>query len=296
MRRLAIGLFLWNMAAFSALAQSEVERAVLQRVRQMMEESGGRVSFSELHNDPRFDPAQRAFLSRLYEVFFQIPSHLEAEFESQGRVPSRAEIGAAFGISPASVELLLKVMESDQRVPSLFERDPSSREIVRLNLENIDGFIRSRGDQVRMTHWEDQQIPEFQLETFSGERYGSADLQGHSSLLYFWFTGCPPCVRIAPILAELDKEYRDRGFLTVGLNADQILEIETSPAQTLAYLEKNGTEYPNLRLDEATRKAFGSINVYPTLFFVRPDGSVARHLLNFQDRETLETIIQEMLN
>ena len=296
MMRMIVVLSIVAALLVPAFSQSDVEKAVLQRVQEMMKESGGRVTFSDLHNDSRFSSEQKAFLSRLYEIFFQIPAFLKSEFESTGKVPTRTQIGAGFGISGTSAELLLRVMELDSRVPPLFSRDAATREINSLKLDNIKAFILSRGTQVKITQWEGQQIPAFELEKLGGGVLSSQGIGGKGALLYFWFTGCPPCVRIAPILAKLDEEYRSRGFRIVGLNADRVLEIETSEEQYKAYFAKNGAEYPNLHVDEATRAAFGNINVFPTLFFLNEDLTVVKHLLNYQDYETLEGIILDILN
>ena len=295
MRMMVVFLILATLL-IPAFGQSGVERAVLQSVQEMMKESGGRVTFSDLHNDTRFSSEEKAFLSKLYEIFFQIPGFLKSEFESTGRVPSRTEIGAGFGITGTSIELLLRVMESDNRVPPLFSRDETTREINSLKLDNINAFVASRGTQVKITQWEGQQIPAFELEKLGGGTLSSEAIGGKGALLYFWFTGCPPCVRIAPILAALDKEYSSQGFRIVGLNADKVLDIETSEEQHKAYFAKSGTDYVNLHVDEATRAAFGNINVFPTLFFVNAKGTIVKHLLNYQDRETLEGIILGILN
>lgn len=288
-------LVLW-MALGPALAQGELERSVLEGVRQAMKESGGRVTFSDLYNDSRFSAEQKTFLGRLYEVFFEIPGFLKSEFQSAGEIPSRAAIASRFEISPASVELLLRVMKSDPRVPPLFERDASSGEITELKLDAIDAFVSRRGDQVKLTQWEGRPLPAFDLERFEGGRFSSQSLRGRPGLIYFWFTGCPPCVRIAPSLAQLDRKYGAEGFQTVGLNADRILGIEVSENQREAYLEKTGSKYPQLHLTEDVRAAFGNVNVYPTLFFFNRQGMVVRHLLNDQDQDALEAIYRELVS
>ena len=48
----------------------------------MMQSDDGTVIFSELYNDDRFSSEEKAFLGRLYEIFFQIPLFLESEYES----------------------------------------------------------------------------------------------------------------------------------------------------------------------------------------------------------------------
>ncbi len=291
MNRLLLSLSL----AVGAWIPSDVETRVLQRIQQMMKETGGRVTFSDLHNDNRFDADEKAFLERLYEIFFQVPGFLAEHYRDTGEIPTRSRIGQHFEIAPVSVELLLRVMQSDSRVPPMFERDATSGEISSLDLGNIQQFLQARGDQVRITQWEGRPLPGFELETLDGGVLKRSDLLGRHSLIYFWFSGCPPCVRIAPILSELDREYRDRGLQIIGFNADRVLEIEVTEEQRANYLNKSRTAYRNAHIDEQTRRAFGSVNVYPMLFFVDEEGVIVRHMLNFQDEATLATVIEQML-
>lgn len=276
----------------TVLGQSSVESRVLGEIRAMMQESGGRVTFSELHNDPRWGNEEKIFLGRLYEIFFEIPGLLKHQFEANGEVPLREDLAAQFGISKTSVELLLTVMEQDSRVPPLFQRDSKSREISSLELVNIDAFLARRGDSVKITQWEGQQLPSFRLTAFDGQSLSDGDLKGTESLIYFWFSGCPPCVRIAPLLVQLDREYRPKGLRIVGFNADQVLGIEISDGSRNSYLEKTDTTYTNVHLDNETRRAFGNVNIYPMLFFVDSQGTIKRHLVNFQDLPTLQAAAQ----
>ena len=259
-----------------------------------MIERDGTVIFSQLYNDDRFSSEERAFLGRLYEIFFQIPFFLKSEYENMGDIPTRSHIAAGFGISPQAVDLLLTVMESDFRVPTLFERDSLSREIESLQLGNIEAFIQSRGSEVKVTQWEGQTLPEFELNSFQDEKITSHDLTERSTLIYFWFTGCPPCIRIAPTLAELDRRYSASNFRVIGFNADQVIGIHATDQQRKAYLQESNLHFVNVHLDQATWEAFGNINVFPTLFFVSSDGTIFRHMINYQDRETLESIIEAL--
>ena len=275
-------------------AQSAVESSVLNGVRQMLSEQG-RITFSDLHNSDRFSSEEKAFLGRLYEIFFAVPGFLKLEFESSGKVPTRGTMAAQFGISTGSVDLLLAVMEADPRVPPLYERDPGTLELSSLKLDNIDAFIEARGDQVKVTGWEGQAVPAFKVKTYEGETVTSSQLKGTNTLIYFWFTNCPPCKRIAPILKELQVEYGGDNFQILGMNADDVLGIGTSNESRIADAEKKGTPYRNANVNPATRSAFGSINVFPMLFFVNPGGTIVKHFVNFQDRATLEPIIQGLL-
>lgn len=275
-------------------AQSTVEIRVLQNIQKMMAQQG-RVVFSDLYNSDQFSAEEKAFLARLYEIFFQIPGFLKTEFESTGKVPTRRELAASFGISTPSVELLLTVMASDPRMPSLFSRDPENREIQSLHLENIDVFVRARGNQVRVTQWEGKAVPAFELARLDGQKISSDDLAGKNILIYFWFTGCPPCVRIAPLLADLHRQYGGSDFQVIGFNADQVLELSVADEERNEHLKKAGVTFLNAHLDQATRQAFGGVNIFPTLFLIKSDGTIFHHLINYQDRATLERAITELL-
>lgn len=293
-RRIMRKLTLVFIFVTSLFAGSDVEQRVLRTVRLMLQEEG-HITFSSLYNGDRFSGDEKAFLGRLYEIFFTIPDFLKSEYSRTGKVPLRAEIAEHFDVSSQSVELLLSVMEADKRMPALYQRDDQTREIISLDLDRIEDFVRSKGTSVKMTNWEGKILPSFRLKTLDDQILTDKDLRGYNTLLYFWFTGCPPCVRITPILAELAEKYTDAGFRFAGFNADDLLELDISNESRKLYLKKQGVRFSNVNVDSTARLAFGNINVYPTLFFVRKDGTIFRHLVNFQSCETLVEIIEDML-
>ena len=277
------------------LAQSTAEEKVLQSVQQMMAKDDGTVIFSELYNDDRFNSEEKAFLGRLYEIFFQIPLFLKSEYESTGEIPTRSHIAAGFGITPQSVDLLLTVMESDSRMPTLFERNSLSREIESLQPATIDEFIQRRSGEVKVTQWEGQTLPEFELTSFQGKKIENQDLAEKNLLIYFWFTGCPPCIRIAPHLDYLDRQYSASNFQVIGFNADHVIGVNATDQQREAYLQEHNLSFANAHLDQATWESFGNVQIFPTLFFVARDGTIFRHMINYQDRETLESVIKALI-
>ncbi|MEE8348201.1 MAG: TlpA disulfide reductase family protein [Acidobacteriota bacterium] len=282
--------FLW----ISPLLGQTTEQKVVERVQGMMR-TQQEVIFSELYNDSRFSSEEQAFVGRLYEIFFEIPGFLKSEFESTGEIPTRQHISAGFGISPQSVDLLLAVMQTDPRIPPLFHRNSETNQIESLQLENIDFFTDYLGTSVKVTQWVGAPMPPFELASFENETIDSQDLKGQSLLIYFWFTGCPPCMRIAPILADLDQKYSDSHFQVIGFNADRVLELGVTDQQRQDYLLDYDLSFLSVHVDQPTREAFGNINVFPTLFFVDSAGVIFRHIINFQDREALENVIRELI-
>ena len=287
----------WILSIFLLVplsAQSAVESQVLQKIRQMMSGQGGRVTFSTLINEPSFNQDQKALLKRLYEVFFQIPTLLKSEYDRNGKAPSRQQMADNFGLSATSVDLLLAVMKSDPRVPKMFDLDPSSREIAQVYPQAVEGFLQSRPSQMKL-EWASEKLPQFSLKTLDGGKVSNGDLDGPATLVYFWFTGCPPCGRISPHLVDLDAKYRARGFKIVGINADEVLQLGIDNDRRNSYLKRKEVRYVNAHLDESTRQAFGGVNIFPTLFFVDGEGTIVAHYINYQDMATLEGTVRKLL-
>ena len=83
------------------LAQSTANEKVLQSVRQIIE-SEGTVIFSELYNDDRFNSDEKAFLGRLYEIFFQIPVFYKVGIRGHGGDPDPEPHRFRFWHQPSS--------------------------------------------------------------------------------------------------------------------------------------------------------------------------------------------------
>jgi thiol-disulfide isomerase/thioredoxin len=122
------------------------------------------------------------------------------------------------------------------------------------------------------------------LEGWDGSRHSLGQGAGGPHLVYFWFTGCPPCVRTTPILAALNEEYAPRGFEILAVNADRVLELPWGDEDRAAYAEEQGITFPLVHATPEVLEAYGSVSVYPTLFFVDAEGVIISHGVNLQER------------
>ena len=61
------------------------------------------------------------------------------------------------------------------------------------------------------------------------------------------------------------------------------------------YQKRHEINFVNAHVDEATREAFGQVNVFPTLFAIDSKGAVARHLINYQDWSTLDETVGQLV-
>lgn len=255
---------------------------------------GRPVVVSELYNTVFTAPEERAALNRLFNTFFKMPLYLAQHQKAAGKPPTLVEIAEQFRFQvPGQADVMLRIMESDPRMPTFIARDAASGEITRVDVDAILAHPKfGKALERTITGWEGQPAPAFATTTYDGKALSSEALSGTPHLRYFWFTGCPPCVRTSPLLAELDKAYAAKGFRIVGLNADRVLEIPTTDADRAAYAAKNGWAFTLAHMTPEAQEAHGAVSVFPTLFFVDRKGTVVRQLVNFQEKAALEAAIQ----
>ncbi len=295
MRHLPLLLaLLWSTSGGAAPQSEDAERRILEHIRDTMQ-PGERVLLSPLVERFQAPDEQRA-LDRLNDVFFRMPLFI-VEFEGrEGRLPSLAEVSGQFSLyGEEAADIVLRIMESDPRVPKFLVRDGQGA-LVSIDQDLVRADERfARAVSRSLTGWEGRTLPEIAGERFGGGEAAVADLMEDATLVYVWFTDCPPCVQIAPVLGALHRDLAGDGLRIVGLNADRVLKLPYTDEDRAARQEKAGVSFENLHLTDEARAALGNVNIFPTLFLARRDGTIVRHFVNFQPRETLEPAIRELL-
>jgi thiol-disulfide isomerase/thioredoxin len=245
---------------------------------------------SELYNNVFTGPEERAVLNRLFNTFFKMPLYLAQQVTAAGKPPTLREISERFRFEvPGEADVLLRIMEADPRMPRFVTRDPATGEITKVDVDAILKHPRfGKALERTITGWQGRPAPAFATTSYDGPPVTSESLAGKPHLLYFWFTDCPPCMRTAPLLAELDREFGPKGLRIVALNADRVLEVPATDEQRAAYARKEGWSFTLAYMTPEVQEAYGEVSVFPTLFFVDRKGTVVRQFVNFQDEATLE--------
>jgi len=251
---------------------------------------GQPVVVSQLYNTVFTTPEDRAALDRLFNAFFKIPLYMAQYVAAVGKPPTLREISEQFRFEvPGEADVMLRIMESDPRMPRFITRDAATGEIASVDVDRILAHPRfGKVLERTITGWEGRTAPAFATTTYDGKPLTSDSLAGKPHLMYFWFTGCPPCMRTAPLLAELDREFALRGFRIVALNADRALELPYTEGDRAAYAKKQGWSFTLAHMTPEVQEAYGTVSVFPTMFFVDRKGTVVRHFVNFQEKAPLE--------
>jgi len=271
----------------------EAEKRVVEFLRAKAQ-PGAEIAVSALLRDVFTEAPERKALSRLFNTFFKIPLYVVQVQKAEGRPPSLRQISEQFAFTvPGTADVILRIMESDPRVPRFFERDPGTGEIVRVDVEAIAGDERfGRVLERSLAGWEGAKAPRFEVKTYEGKDLTLEAVTGRPFVLYFWFTNCHPCVTTSPLLSELAEQYRARGLRVIALNADELLELGYTQSDRAAYAEKLGLNFELAHANAETEEAYGTVSVYPTLFFVNRGGVVVEQLVSGQSKAALEAAIK----
>ncbi|PYV23425.1 MAG: hypothetical protein DMG27_15750 [Acidobacteria bacterium] len=285
-------------AAASGVAVKEAgaEARVLDYIRDHLQ-PGQPLLVSELYRKVFTQPAERQALDKLYNAFFRIPLFLADYQEKFGSPPTLKTIAQQFDLrSPQAADVLLRVMESDPRVPRFLTRDSMSGEITQVDIAMVRSDPRF-GDAAtsRLSGWEGKPAPEFKLTGLDGGYVASAGLRHKVVLLYVWFTGCPPCVKETLELVKLEREFQDRGFTVVGANADRLLGLNYNDQDRGRYARKQGINFPVVHWTKESDAAYGRIAIFPTLFLIDGKGGIVRHWVGFVEAEELRRAVSKTL-
>ena len=129
------------------------------------------------------------------------------------------------------------------------------------------------------------------LKNSSGADVHLSDFKGKVVLINFWATWCGPCRVEIPEFVELYSEYKDRGFVILG-----VLSQDTpSKEQLAAFMAENKMEYPVLYSSEPLESAFGELVGLPTSFLLGRDGSVCAKQLGPASKEDVKRSLEALL-
>jgi len=282
------------------LAQGEQELAVEKRIIDYLRKHvkpGERLVVSDLINKVFTSPEEKKVLNRLYDTFFKIPLFVAQYKASSNHIPTLADISRQFNLRvEGEASVLLSIIDSDPRVPKFIKRDPGTGEITEVDIEAVKkdrrfGQILER----TLMGWPGKDAPPFIIELLDGKPLLSSAFKGKNYLIYFWFSGCPPCVKIAPHLVDLQRKFESRNFTIVSVNADRFLELKTTDAERSAYLKKVGFKAPVAHLNKKMQEDYGNVMVYPTLFLVNSRGVVQKHYVNYQPLKMLVDDVETLL-
>jgi thiol-disulfide isomerase/thioredoxin len=283
--------------AFLAPAQQDAETRVLLYIREHLR-PGQPLLVTDLYNNVFTQPDERQALSKLYNAFFRIPLFVAQYQEKFGSPPTLKIISEQFALrAPDGADVLLRVMESDPRVPRFLTRNPQTGEITQVDIAKIRNDPRfGQALERQLAGWDGKLAPELALETLGGAALRWGQLRGKPVLIYVWFTGCPPCMKETPDLVTLYREFSGRGFAVVGANADRFLGLSVDDQTRLNYIRERHIEFPVVSWTRDADKLYGGISIFPALFLVDRRGTISHHWVGYVPLAELRAGVEALLD
>jgi peroxiredoxin len=131
----------------------------------------------------------------------------------------------------------------------------------------------------------------FTVKDINGKDVRLSQYKGKVVLLNFWATWCKPCRVEIPALTALYRDYKDQGFVVLGVSVDS----EVSAVKPFARVMK--MNYPVLigAGHEDLGNAFGPFLGFPTSVLVKRDGAICLEHVGTVSRSQLEERIGKLL-
>jgi thiol-disulfide isomerase/thioredoxin len=119
-----------------------------------------------------------------------------------------------------------------------------------------------------------------------GKRWTAHDLKDRVVLIDFWATWCAPCERQVPVLNAFHDKYGDR-IPVLGI------AVDAGGAETVGpFVAQHGLRYRVLLGDPGLAQDYEALG-FPTLFVVRPDGTIHSAHAGVVTPEALEAAVAE---
>jgi peroxiredoxin len=138
-----------------------------------------------------------------------------------------------------------------------------------------------------------QPAPDFTLSDLSGKMVSLKDFRGKIVFVDFWATWCLPCRKSLPELSGLDKKYREKGLVILGLSIDDPDSYDNQYVSD--FIGKYNIEYQILRADKKVVEQYlgtEDVNV-PTLFIIDKEGKILEKHVGFESG-VLEKNLQKL--
>jgi len=130
----------------------------------------------------------------------------------------------------------------------------------------------------------------FTLKDLNGKEVDFSQFKGKVLIIDIWDTWCPPCRMEIPEFIELYSEYKDKGFLMIGvaIGREGINSVKN-------FIKEYKINYDNYIFDEKLFKIFGRFRGIPTTYVIDKDGKLYKKYTGYTAKSVFENDIKKLL-
>jgi thiol-disulfide isomerase/thioredoxin len=131
----------------------------------------------------------------------------------------------------------------------------------------------------------------FATQKLDGSDLTLADFKGKVVIVDLWDTWCPPCRMEIPHFIELYSQYKDQGFVMVGL----AFARDGKPAVD-QFIDDYGINYINGLVNQDVVAKLGQPTGIPTTYVFDQNGNIYKKYVGYTDKSVFEADIKTLLN
>jgi thiol-disulfide isomerase/thioredoxin len=129
-------------------------------------------------------------------------------------------------------------------------------------------------------------IMKSEMKALDGTKFTLKQLEGKTVLINLWATWCGPCRMEMPELVKLEDEYKDKGFMVLGLDTDD----SDTEEMVKTFVERQQLNYKIGWTSDEVNKGLLDISragVIPQSFLITKDGRLAGVFKGFAPNRTI---------
>lgn len=131
-----------------------------------------------------------------------------------------------------------------------------------------------------------EEAPDFEYTSFDGEKVSLSRMKGKIILLDFWESWCGYCILVLPKINELLKEYKNKGFIIIGITTENREQIEK-------LIKSNQLNYINIFADKSILKKY-KVTARPTYYLIDKNGIIIK--TSYGDLKKIESAVKTLID
>ncbi len=127
--------------------------------------------------------------------------------------------------------------------------------------------------------------------TLEGTVFSEEDLRGKVVLVNAWATWCTPCVLEMPGFQRVYDDYRDQGFLVLGVSKDR-----GGPGPVRDFLRRKKITYPVAMAEDVDLGGISNVSTLPTSYLIARDGTIRHKVEGLYAGPALRMAVKRLLS
>jgi len=137
-----------------------------------------------------------------------------------------------------------------------------------------------------------KKVPEIAVTSITGEAIKLYQVKNNFTIINFWATDCPGCIKEMPGLVDTYNQFRGQGL--------EIIAISMSydpPNQVLNFTQKNKIPFPFvLDVNGQIAQSFENIRLTPTSILIDKNGKIIDKVIGELDFNKLNALLKKHLD